>query len=50
MMDITKTVLQTLANRIGSLEVENTCLTVELQALQEQMQSLKQNEKINDES
>jgi len=37
-MDITQVVLQTLANKIGKLEVENTCLLTELQGLQQQIQ------------
>jgi|GEM_PF-3209227 len=41
-MDMTQKVLQTLANKVGKLEVENTCLQAELQVLQQQIADFKQ--------
>ena len=38
-MDVTQAVLETLANKIGKLEVENTCLLVELKTLQKQVET-----------
>ena len=36
-MDATQFVLQTLANKIGKLEVEHACLLAEIQELKEQL-------------
>ena len=36
-MDTTQLVLQTLASKIGKLEVENICLLAEIETLKEQL-------------
>ena len=47
-MDLTQTVLQSLANKVGKLEVENTCLSAELQVMQEQLKKLQEKEEDSD--